>query len=449
MMAADTMEALGFQRGQYVIKVNNRKVLDGVMEAVGLAGEEHAGQRLTVLRAIDKLDRLGAEGVRQLLGEGRKDESGDFTRGAGLGPESIETIVSYVVGGGETWTWMADPKHLPTGDEWIRWMDTTKTVDPINDDKTGVEVFFDQSALIDRWEKLVGHTPSGADGIKQLREIVASARAGAFGSRRIRVDPSIVRGLEYYTGPVFEAQLTFEVPNEKGEPVVFGSVGGGGRYDGLVGRFRGEDVPATGFSVGVSRLASALKAIGKLGEEAAPGPVVVTVMDRERLADYQRIGGAARGAEQGPPPQRPGRAGRDVSRLLRHEGAAEIRRPAQRARRHHRRLGRIRCRQGADQGPRRRQGAGRGDRRPRDLARGAPRPVRGAPRRPRGGSAKTARAAEAPARPQCLAIVIPLQARTRPSPLQEGRGERAFPLRPCRERRSAEGYPSRPAPRSG
>ncbi len=108
-------------------------------------------------------------------------------------------------------------------------------------------------------------------------------------SDRIQIDPSVVRGLEYYTGPVFEAQLNFEVPNEKGEPVVFGSVGGGGRYDGLVGRFRGEDVPATGFSVGVSRLAAALKAVGKLGEEGANGPVVVTVMDKGRLADYQKI----------------------------------------------------------------------------------------------------------------------------------------------------------------
>jgi histidyl-tRNA synthetase len=102
-------------------------------------------------------------------------------------------------------------------------------------------------------------------------------------------DTSVVRGLEYYTGPVFEAQLTFEVPNEKGEPVVFGSVGGGGRYDGLVGRFRGEDVPATGFSIGVSRLASALRNLGKLDAAGAAGPVVVTVMDRERIGDYQRI----------------------------------------------------------------------------------------------------------------------------------------------------------------
>src|SRR3954468_21561839 len=84
MLAADTMEALGIKRGQYVVKVNNRKVLDGVLESIGLGGEENAASRLTVLRAIDKYDRLGAEGVRLLLGKGRKDESGDFTKGAGL-----------------------------------------------------------------------------------------------------------------------------------------------------------------------------------------------------------------------------------------------------------------------------------------------------------------------------------------------------------------------------
>jgi len=125
----------------------------------------------------------------------------------------------------------------------------------------------------------------GFDELDAIRGLVSAAGHNG----RIQIDPSVVRGLEYYTGPVFEAQLTFSVPNEKGEPVVFGSVGGGGRYDGLVGRFRGEDVPATGFSVGVSRLASALKAIGKLGDEGLSGPVVVTVMDKSRLADYQKI----------------------------------------------------------------------------------------------------------------------------------------------------------------
>src|SRR4030095_342068 len=97
MMAADTMEALGIPRGSYVVKVNNRKVLDGVMEAIGLGGNENAGRRLTVLRAIDKLDRLGKEGVELLLGPGRKDESGDFTKGAGLDKQQIQKILVFTL----------------------------------------------------------------------------------------------------------------------------------------------------------------------------------------------------------------------------------------------------------------------------------------------------------------------------------------------------------------
>ncbi|HSO46768.1 MAG TPA: HisS family protein, partial [Rhizobiaceae bacterium] len=93
MMMADTMEALGIARGDYVVRVNNRKVLDGVMEAIGVTD---ANQKLAVLRAIDKLDKFGVEGVRLLLGEGRKDESGDFHKGAGLSEEQIGTLSSLV-----------------------------------------------------------------------------------------------------------------------------------------------------------------------------------------------------------------------------------------------------------------------------------------------------------------------------------------------------------------
>jgi histidyl-tRNA synthetase len=115
------------------------------------------------------------------------------------------------------------------------------------------------------------------------------AESAGYTEDRIRIDPSVVRGLEYYTGAVFEAELLFDVPNERGEKVVFGSVGGGGRYDGLVGRFRGEDVPATGFSLGVSRLAAALAALGETDAAETAGPVVVLVMDRDRMGDYQRM----------------------------------------------------------------------------------------------------------------------------------------------------------------
>ncbi len=257
MMAADALEKLGIVRGDYVVKINSRKVLDGVMQAVGLAGEENAGRRLIVLRAIDKLDRLGPDGVRQLLGEGRKDESGDFTRGAGLPLKAIDTILSFSLGG------------------------QNKDIAPE----------FDLFGLL-------GKSEIGAQGAEELLEIEDLARDAGFGPDRIRIDPSVVRGLEYYTGPVFEAELTFETRDEKGRPVRFGSVGGGGRYDGLVGRFRPENTPATGFSIGVSRLFAALKRVGSpiVTARAHVGPVVVLVLDRDRLADYQRMVGRLRGA---------------------------------------------------------------------------------------------------------------------------------------------------------
>jgi histidyl-tRNA synthetase len=245
MMAADTMERLGIPRGSYVVKVSNRKILDGVMETIGLEGDGNAGRRLTVLRAIDKLDRLGIAGVRQLLGPGRKDESGDFTKGAELNNASIETILSLVE---------------PT----------------------------DWSEKIAQLDLRLRDSRSGQQGRAELEEI-ATLVASAGYEGRIVVDPSVVRGLEYYTGPVYEAELTFETKDEDGRPVRFGSVGGGGRYDGLVARFRGEPVPATGFSIGVSRLMAALQHLGTLDAKREPGPVVVTVFDRERVADYQRM----------------------------------------------------------------------------------------------------------------------------------------------------------------
>ena len=242
MMAADTMEALGIPRGQYVVKVNNRKVLDGVMESIGLGGDDNAGKRLTVLRAIDKLDRLGPEGVRLLLGEGRKDESGDFTKGAGLAGEAIEQVIAFTEG-------------KPAG----------------------------ESKLLNE----------GQDELEQIRSLV---KASGYGDDRIKIDPSVVRGLEYYTGPVYEVELLLDTKDEKGRPVRFGSVGGGGRYDGLVSRFRGEPVPATGFSIGVSRLQAALTLLGKIDTTPEFGPVVVVVMDRNEVAQYQKFVATLRGA---------------------------------------------------------------------------------------------------------------------------------------------------------
>ncbi len=279
MMAADTLEKLGIQRGDYIVKVNNRKVLDGVMEAIGLGGDENAGRRLTVLRAIDKLDRLGVHGVEMLLGAGRKDESGDFTRGAGLSADQIQQILKLCAfseqEGRESFGYASG---MSNSDDLL-----------FGDPKDKLVVGAD--SLIDSYAATFGNNPTAAQGFAELAEISKLVRAAGYGTNRIRIDPSVVRGLEYYTGPVFEAELTFGVTDEKGAPVRFGSVGGGGRYDGLVGRFRSEPVPATGFSIGVSRLFAALKLIDSpiVNAGAQVGPVVVLVMDRDRVAHYQKM----------------------------------------------------------------------------------------------------------------------------------------------------------------
>ena len=243
MLAADTLEALGVPRGQYVVKVNNRKILDGVLDQAGVTSER---QRLSVLRAIDKLDRLGLDGVQALLGEGRKDEFGDFTKGAGLNPAGVMSILNMI--------------------------------DPDADEE-------DRIALMDF---SVSRSESGQAGVEEIEEITKLAAAAGYADR-ISIDRTVVRGLEYYTGPVFEAELTAPIKDERGQPIRLGSVVSGGRYDGLVERFTGEKVPATGVSIGVSRLLYGLKTLGKLPAETTQGPVVVLVLDRDRVADYQKM----------------------------------------------------------------------------------------------------------------------------------------------------------------
>jgi histidyl-tRNA synthetase len=292
MMAADCLEALGIKRGDYVVKVNNRKVLDGVMEAIGLGGADNAGRRLTVLRAIDKLDRLGPEGVRALLGAGRKDESGDFTRGANLSPSQMDRIFAF---------WNAEISLLP-GESVPRMIGVSGPfgVESAADagqshdmEQIGPFEFASNQQTLALWERAFRDIPLALAAINQLREIVGLCEAAGYGTKRIRVDSSVVRGLEYYTGPVFEAELTFETLGEDDRPIRFGSVGGGGRYDGLVARFRQEPVPATGFSIGVSRLLAALRAIRSpiVAGSEAPGPVVVLALDRDpaSMANTQRL----------------------------------------------------------------------------------------------------------------------------------------------------------------
>jgi len=149
--------------------------------------------------------------------------------------------------------------------------------------------YYSSRGLVARWAHHLTHVAVGNEGLAELEELLRLTEAAGYGSQRIMIDAGVVRGIEYYTGPVYEVELTFPIQGEHGKPVRFGSVGGGGRYDGLIARFRGEPVPATGFSIGVSRLAAALQHLGKIETKPEPGPVVVTVFERERIADYQKM----------------------------------------------------------------------------------------------------------------------------------------------------------------
>ena len=250
-MLSDTLERVGIARGDYIIRVNNRKVLNGVMEVAGVLDptdpEKFAAERGIVLRAIDKLDRFGLQGVRQLLGAGRKDDSGDFTDGAGLDDAQTEIVMGFMQAVGAT-----------------------------------------PAETLSNLRALVQGSAIGESGVDELQEISDLVTAQGYGTDRIMLDPSVVRGLGYYTGPVYEAELTFEIKDEKGRTRQFGSVAGGGRYDDLVKRFTGQEVPATGISIGVDRLLAALRMKGRV-ERSALGPVVITVMDRDRMSDYQTM----------------------------------------------------------------------------------------------------------------------------------------------------------------
>ena len=250
MMFADAIRAAGLADEDVSIRLSSRKVMSGLLEAIGVAD---ASQSATVLRAMDKHDRLGADGVRRLLGEGRKDESGDYTAGAGLSDGQADTVLAFMEAASE-----------------------------------------DDAGALSQMRGVMGGSAVGAEGADELEVIAETLDAMGYGARA-RIDPSVVRGLDYYTGPVFEAEVTFPVQNEKGETVVFGSVGSGGRYDGLVERFKGVRVPAVGCSVGVSRLLTALAAKG----EATParGPVVVLALEADRMTDYHRMAADLRAAD--------------------------------------------------------------------------------------------------------------------------------------------------------
>ncbi|MDO6480118.1 histidine--tRNA ligase [Shimia thalassica] len=292
-MLSDTLETVGIPRGDYLVRVNNRKVMNGVLEVMGLGDDQAA--RDNVLRTIDKFDKVGEAGVRELLTKGRLDASGAFIDGVGLSEDQAEPVLSFVLAKNRVLDRFAsemDTRTDTTSDDY-RSMAHAWSVErgPLKSSK-GTHTLASGTLLTNRTlgflQELVGQSSQGREGVNELRELSDLLVAQGYGPDRIVIDPSVVRGLGYYTGPVYEAELTFEIFDEKGRKRQFGSVAGGGRYDDLVKRFTGQAVPATGVSIGVDRLLAALREKGRLTNTSV-GPVVVTVMDRDRMADYQAM----------------------------------------------------------------------------------------------------------------------------------------------------------------
>ena len=210
VLISEVLEKCGLSSDEFRIKISNRKLSKGLLEDLKI--QDQSQQSIT-LRAIDKLDRVGIDGVKLLLGKGRKDKSGDFTDGAKLDEKQIDKIIEFL-----------------------------------------------KSKGLDKLEKIQCKNSLFKEGISELKQMINIFDSFKF--KNFKIDPTVVRGLEYYTGPIFEAELTFKVQNEKGVDIEFGSIGGGGRYDDLVKRFKNQDCPSTGISVGLDRLLYALNQKG-------------------------------------------------------------------------------------------------------------------------------------------------------------------------------------------
>ena len=240
-LISEILNSCGLEKSEFIIKISNRKLSKGLLEKLNITDEQK--QSIT-LRAIDKLDRVGVEGVQYLLGKGRKDKSGDFTKGAELEESQIKEIIKFL-----------NIKNLS--------------------DKN-----------FEKIREIAADNESMNNGIKELE--LMEKYFLLFNFTNYIFDPTVVRGLEYYTGPIFEANLTFGVKNNKGQEIEFGSVGGGGRYDDLVKRFNNQDCPSTGISVGLDRLIYAILQKNKIKAEKK-NPVLICVFDEKYMDFYIKI----------------------------------------------------------------------------------------------------------------------------------------------------------------
>ena len=218
ILISEILEKCGLDKKDYTVKISSRKLTDKLFQNLKITSKD---QILTTLRALDKIDRLGWEEVKKLLGEGRKDKSGDYTKGAKLSNDQIKRIEST----------------------------------------------------------LVAKVPDSEDILEILKIF------DAYNFKNFKFDPTVIRGLEYYTGPIFEVNLNFQVKNSKGQNIQFGSIGGGGRYDNLVSNFGNLDCPATGISIGLDRFVFALMQ-KKDFKIKSVRPVIICVFDKDKIKQY-------------------------------------------------------------------------------------------------------------------------------------------------------------------
>ena len=218
VMISEILESCGLNKKEYIIKISSRKITEEIFKKIKLDSIE---QKLIALRALDKIDRLGWDGVKKLLGEGRKDKSGDYTKGANLSSKNIDFI-----------------------------------------------------------EKELKNKSPETEDLKEILKIFSDYNFNNF-----EIDPSVIRGLEYYTGPIFEVNLNFDVKNNKGQVIQFGSIGGGGRYDNLVNNFGNYDAPATGISIGLDRLVYALLQKKEFKVKQSK-PIVICIFDKNLMKEY-------------------------------------------------------------------------------------------------------------------------------------------------------------------
>jgi histidyl-tRNA synthetase len=255
VLLADSLNKCGLDKEEFIIRVSNRKCFFGMLVWVGISNEK---QRIAITRAVDKYDRLGIKGVASLLGKGRNDKSGDFTIGVGLNQKQIEKITEYI--------------------------EDNTVYDNERKNMTGSARF----APLGSYDDL---SPLYAEGLKELGTIFDNTEFSEF-KNQIVYSPTLVRGIEYYTGNIFEANLLFKVKNQKGQEVEFGSVGGGGRYDTLVSKFSNNPAPAVGVSIGLDRLLVGIQQkdnFFKNNKIENAGPVVICLFEQTNMASYYKI----------------------------------------------------------------------------------------------------------------------------------------------------------------